>query len=149
MDKTSKTSLPWKIYFFLFVPFPVTGLLGITLPQGTVYSYHHVMMAFDKSYAMIYWLNVTCAVVNVLSLVPFFLFVFQKRFLYPKAWQYFFIARIIFELTGHAYETNVIKSLIFTDLWIAASSLFISFAVILPSYIAGFLYAFRSEKIFS
>ncbi len=144
-----KRRLFWKFYFFLFVPLPLGAMVGILFPESVIYSYYHVLIAFDPTYYLPYYLNVISAYLNLLSLIPLFLFAFGLRFLHPRVWQTLFILRAIFDIVGHRYEYVFIQSLLLTGAWPTFLAIAISLAVIFPSYLACYRYAFGWEKFLS
>jgi len=50
---------------------------------------------------------------------------------------------LVFDLTGRSYEVNMIKSLYFQDERVALAALGVMILLVLPSYAANYLYAFK------
>ena|SRR3989338_930153 len=144
---TKQAGLSWKVYSVLFFFTASANAASIFFPESALYSYYHTLIAFNRQYFVAYYLNIASAMMIFLSLVPLLLFTFRIRFLGKRFWQWFFCGRIIFELTGHAYEAKFIKSLSYESLWLVVLSLALAAAILAPSYIANFLYAFRQNKL--
>ena len=142
-----KNGLGWKIYFLVFAFLATNNLLDILNCQSAIYSYYHVLMIFHENYFFHYFLNVVSAFFTFLSILPLFLFAFQIRFLRPSFWRYFFSLRVAFDICGHGYETQFIKSLFYANTWHGISALIFLMVIILPSYFALSTYAFRQNLL--
>src|SRR3989338_10676301 len=139
--------LRWKIYLFIFTPLSLGNLAATLNPESVVFAYYHALMAFHPDYRLQYLLNIASASLNALALIPLFLYTFRGSFLWPRLWQWFFILRIAFDLAGHAYEVKLIESLFVSHAGYAVSSLLLLFLLTVPSYLAGFRYAFRQKIV--
>jgi len=140
--------LRWKIYLFIFTPLALGNFVSILDGESAVYSYYHALIAFHPDYFLQYAMNVASATLNAFALIPLFLYTFRGSFLWPRFWQWFFILRIAFDLTGHAYEAKLVKSLFISHSGYAISSLLLLLLLVVPSYIACFRYAFRQDRLF-
>jgi len=143
----SGMKLRWKIYLFFFVPVTLGNFIGILHSESVVYAYYHVLTAFHPEYQLSYHLNIASAAISLFALIPIFLYAYRKPFLHPIVWQIFFFSRFGLDLIGHSYETQFLRSIFYTQPWIALSTAAILLAVIFPSYLACFYYAFRQEKM--
>lgn len=143
-----KTHWAWKIYFFLFCIGTLASFLLFLSGESLAGQYYRILTAFKPSYIIYNYLYALDAVINALSLVVLFLFVFHVRFFVPLAWKVLFFLRVFFFLTGHFYEWQTARSLMRHDplLTLAAGALLLVIA--LPSYIACFHYAFAQERLF-
>jgi len=139
----SQVSFGWKIYFILFTILSIAVLANIFSAESIVYMYYHILSTFQGHRIILYYLNVANALLTVLSLIPLFLFVFQKNFGNVRIWQSLFILRLLSEPLGHHYEVAFLKSLAFSHLGLLGFSLFVSLGVILPSYTGCFFHAFK------
>ena len=144
---TKQAGLSWKIYSLLFFFLALANIASIFSSESILYSYYHTLIAFNRQYFIAYYLNVASALMSFFSLAPLVLFTFRIRFLNKHFWQWLFYARVIFDLTGHAYEVKFVKSLFYSNFWPAVLSIVLFIATMIPSYIAHFQYAFRRNKI--
>lgn len=138
--------LEWKIYFFLISPLYLGNLVGVLEPRSPVFAYYHILMAFDKDYTLLYSLNIASAALNFCSLFLIFLFAFRIYWLPARFWQWFLLLRAFFDLTGHAYEMNFIKSMLYSKTIYTVPTLLLALIFIIPSYIACFKYAFTTQE---
>ena len=140
-----KNNWELKIYLLVIAPFYLGSLAAIFEPTSPLYAYYHILIAFDTDYSLLYYLNIGCAIMNTLSLVPLCLFVWHIYFLPARFWQFFLFLRLFFELTGHAYEINFIKSMMYVNNMYVIPSFLFALLLIIPSYIASFKYAFIEQ----
>jgi len=138
----------WKCYLVFFAIMVVRNTIDLFSSASPVYLFYFVIVAFQKSLNIIYWVNVFTTVFNILCLIPLFLYVYRKRFLCPRVWQWVFVLRVIFDITGHTYQRVMLKSLFFSSPKFAAWAVVIFLLVLFPSYLACYQYAFQNEKIF-
>ncbi len=143
-----KIGLRWKIYFFIAAPLTLGNFLAVLHPDSPLYAYYHILMTFDADFTLFWGLNIASGLLNFISLIPFFLYVFQIKFLKLRIWQWLFALRVIFDLTGHSYEVSFFKSLFYSNPQYALSMILLSLAVYIPSYIACYKYSFREETLF-
>lgn len=136
----------WKIYSFIFALLVITNLAIVLSPSSELYIYHHILMAFSRSYGFSYYLRLIAAIVNLFALIPLFMFSFRKNLLNRRLWQTILIIRIIFDITGHSYEFKSLKAILYIDLWTGLSLFILAAAFILPSYEACFRYAFSKKN---
>lgn len=138
----------WKIYLIIFSLLTLGSTIGIFYEHSYSHLYYNILIAFHKSYLLSYWLAIISNIINSISLVTLYLYVFRIKFWDAAIWKWLFVFRVIFDLVGHAFEFKTIKSLLYSDQVFGVITLLLASAVILPSYLASFHYAFRQEKIF-
>ena len=143
------TKLRWKIYFFLAVPLWISNLFVLFQPDSSPYTYYNVLITFHENYTLAYFLAIAGAVVNVLTLIPFYLYIFQIQFLPVRLWQWLFVFKVFFDAFGHHYEFNFLKSLLYSNRLYASLSVALILLFILPPYVACYRYAFRQDKLFT
>ncbi len=147
--RMKKPGWVWKLYFLIFSAYIFFNMINLFFPEAFLYTYYHILIAFDPGYNFAYGLAVGKVIFNIISLIPFFLFVFQIRWLKSHLWQWVFALRIIFDLTGHGAEIKVFQSIAYINLQTLLSYLFIFLVLIVPSYIGCFWYAFQWKRMFS
>jgi len=125
------------------------NLVSIFSQESVITSYYRIVVILNAGYSHAYSLNQASALMNALSLVPLYLFIFRIRWLRPWLWQFIFFVRISFETIGHAYEVQLLRSLFYNDILIAVATIAFMAAMILPSYWACFRYAFRQKALFA
>jgi hypothetical protein len=142
-----KTRWAWKIYFFIYSISILLSVLLLFSEGSPINQYYRILIAFTQSYSTQYYLYVAKVIVEALALIPLFLFAYGVRFLPSLVWQILLGARICLLLFGHAYEWNLLRSLMYSNSTrtIAVVLLAILFAV--PSYIACIKYAFARKKL--
>ncbi len=145
--KTS-TNFGWKIYLFLYGLLCIGNTLAVISNEEIIYTYYHVLIHFDDKYLLPYYLNVGSATFSLIALIPLILFTFHKKWLNPRVWQIVFGVRLLLDIFGRSYEYNFFISLQHNDLNLAAIAIFLTIAIMVPSYIATFLYAFHRKKLF-
>jgi len=143
-----RTHWAWKVYFSLFSIGTLLNLIILLSGESSASQYYQILAAFKHSYLLYYYLNVINVIIDILSLVPFFLFVFHIRLFRPIVWQILFQARILFFLAGHRYEWQTIRSFAYTDLLSTILAIILFVLFVFPSYIACFKYAFDQKKLF-
>lgn len=139
----------WKIYLILYSLIVLGNMVSLFYEESYLYIYYHILIAFEKSYRFYYWYAIIGSFVNLISLIGLFLFVFRTKFLHPYFWEWLFVFRIVFDLIGHSFEFQTMKSFFLTDLQIAGLMAAFTVGLFLPSYLGTFLYAFRQHKIFA
>ena len=140
--------MPW-IWGIFFLVYFVSTFLGATYffyYESSMYQYYQILIAFDIYFLIPYVLNAAAVLLNALSLIPFYGFLFKIDILSKDFWKYILLARILADLTGHAYEWKLIKSLVRYDLQVALGFVSIAVMINLTSYLALFLYAFPKKQ---
>ena len=143
-----RTGFHWKILLFIFGAYVVSGAIDILHPQSFLYIYYHTLIAFHPRYWVTYLLAIGMVVMNILSLISFFLFVIQTPAFGPALWQKILFLRIIFDLTGHSAEIKSMQAAFQGGGVGFVSLLVLSGISIIPSYLACFYYAFRKDDLF-
>ena len=138
----------WWAYFLIFSIFTARHLANLFSNTSTPYIYYHTLLTFNCDYTALYFLGIISAVINAACLVPLFLFILKTRLFHPGLWQWLFILRIIFDFIGNFYELNFLKSLLYARHELLVQAVVIMIALLGPSYVACFRYAFRQDKIF-
>jgi len=143
-----RTHWAWKIYFFIFGAGTFLNFIVLISGESLASQYYQVLMAFKHSYILFYYFYVINVIIDLLSLIPFFLFVFHIRLFQPIVWQILFLAQIFFFFIGHSYEGQMIRAYLRTDMLTITFASIIFTLFILPAYIACFKYAFEQKKLF-
>ena len=138
----------WKIYLIIFSLFTLGSMISILYEGSYTYIYYHILIAFHKSYLLSYWYAIISNVINSMTLLSLTFYVFRIRNLQFKFWQWLFVLRVVFDVVGHAFEYKAIKSLFYSDPWLGLMTILLVLAVLFPSYLATFRYAFHQEKSF-
>ena len=140
--------LAWKIYLLIFSLFILANVISIFYGDSYLYLYYNILIAFHKSYLFSYWYAIISNMLNLISLISLYLFVFRTKFLNVLFWQWVFVFRMVFDLIGHSFEFKTIRALFYNDTWIGSASIILVIAMLLPSYLATFQFAFHQSKIF-
>lgn len=149
MFMKKRTHWAWKIYLILYSIGMLFILLTFLVDESMAQKYYRILMMFNQTYGILYHLNLLNLIVELLCLIPLFLFTFHIRWLPAIVWQILFEARIVFFLASHSYEWKTLSALAHADgiTTIAATLIFTIF--VLPSYIAVFHYAFKRDRLLS
>jgi len=144
-----KTHWTWKAYFFLYSTGILLNLLIFFSDESPIHQYYHILMIFKQSYCIQYYLYIAKVIIEALSLIPLFLFIFRIHAFPVLIWQFLFCSRIFLLIFGQSYEWNLFRAMIYGNptATIAALSLGILFAI--PSYIACSKYAFWQKQLLS
>ena len=143
-----KPGLIWKTYLIYWTVIVVMANFEVFSFESELYRFYQILTAFHKTFAMIYYTEASRAAINILSLIPLYLFVFQKKALAPSAWKTLFALRVVFDICGNYYHFVFIKSFALTDPWLAAQVVSGALLTVTPSYAACYQYAFQQEKVF-
>ena len=135
----------WRTYFCLFTLIVIGNTVTALWPDSVIYIYYHVLGSFHPRFYLLYAYQIASNFLNILSLVPFYLYIFRKPRYFAAFWRLIFILRIIFEFFGHNYEVNSVKSLLIFQPMVAQTALLAYALLVLPSYIAVFRYSFLSH----
>lgn len=137
--------LSWKIYSLFYALIILSGAVYSLWPYSHPIVYYRILISFDKIFIWQYALHYAGILLDVFGLVPLFLFVFQKRWLPKLFWKIFFFIKVYGIFVGNYYEANIMQTISAANKLIAFSSLITGLIIILPAYIAIFLYAFRRK----
>ncbi len=137
----------WEFYIFFIFFLAITRVVEFFSNDSPVFFYFYFLCSFDKLFYFPYLLNVLQLVLNLLSCFPLFFWVYRQKILTPKAWQVFFIFKVIFDLFGQSYDKIEIRSFLHDDPLVSALIVVQYFLIYTPSYIILFNYAFR-QKIY-
>jgi hypothetical protein len=108
--------------------------------------YYHIAIAFNTYFFGIYFLNHTAVTLNLLSVIPLYLYIYRIDFLDKHFWRWFFVIRLAFDITGHNYEMNLLKSIGHDNAWVSLKVIINYTALALPTYLALYDYAFRNSR---
>ncbi|OGX08494.1 MAG: hypothetical protein A2Z88_04880 [Omnitrophica WOR_2 bacterium GWA2_47_8] len=144
-----KPGFGWKSYLAFFSIVMIQQAIDFFAPNSEVTLYYRIMRAFDPTLAYMHWCNLLSVVFNLLAIAPVFLFVYRVQILKPQVWQAIILLRLVFEFTGHSFDVVCFKSVLFTAPEAAAQIAIAILIILIPSYWAGFWYAFGQDKIFS
>ena len=138
----------WELYFVYFAILVINQVVNILFPTSVIYTFYHVLIAFDRWLAVLYYVRIFCDILNLVCLIPLYLFMFKIKWLNKTLWQWVVALRVGFDLVGHYYEYITVKSLFFSKPLVAAQLILWFVLTVLPSYYACLKYAFRREKLF-
>ncbi len=144
----NKTKWLWEIYLPFFFILAVGRAVSFFAPQTPEHLYFKILYSFNPVFYTTYSLSLIQVILTVVHGLPLSLYTFRVRLLRPKLWQYLFLLRVIFDLTGHSYEMNTIVSMYHVSPGVCALTVLFAVLPYLPSYWACYAYAFRQEKIF-
>ena len=143
------TTMKWpkklalKTYFFIYFFVVLGSGLSLIYPRTDIYTYYHIMGAFQPSSSVYYKLAIVSSCLTALSLVPLFLY----AFLLPRTGIWFFkplfFARILGDLLGHNYEWKFLMSFFSSEPIIGLINLSLFLTILFPSYRAHFFYVFK------
>ena len=136
----------WKVYALYWTILVVGRNVNIFSPDSERYLFYHVLGAFHHSFFVLYYINVVNSVLNVVSLVPLYLFCFGRKIFPDSLWRTLFVLRVGFDVCGNYYDLVSIKSLFATDVGLALQVLLGGIFTTIPSYAACYLYAFDKKN---
>ena len=138
----------WETYFFLVLFYTLRDAYFFFSPGSPIHLYFYILYVFDFRFAFIYSLNLVQILLSLTQCLALAFYVYRIRFLKPYVWQYTFILKIIFDLFGHSYQVNELKSFYYDNPKICLLFLLQSLILYLPSYVACYRYAFRQKNLF-
>ncbi len=136
---------PWKIYGVLLTSIVTHDVIAFLSPDSELRTYYTILIAFNKLYFIPLLLNILSMVINCLVPIVVFYYAFNMSS-DKKFWKIFLFVRIFFDLTGHFYSLQLIKSAYFQSPTYALACIGILLIPILPSYIAHYSYIFKELK---
>ena len=107
-----------------------------------MYRYYHVAIAFNIFFLGIYVMNLASIILNTLALFPLYLYMNRIKFFDENFWRWFFVLRLAFDIMGHNYGINLIKSMSHENALLGLKFLMTYIFLVLPTYIALYDYAF-------
>ena len=143
---SKKNNWIWLTYFIIYSFLSILNLLYFFSPDSPVGLYYNIAMAFNFHFFGIYFFNFISVLLNVLTIFPLYLYTFNINFIDPRFWACFLILRLAFDVMGHNYDLNVIKSLYYENHILGIKTLIATVVLSIPSYMALFEYAFRKVK---
>jgi len=141
-----KVNWIWALYFliyFLAILFSASPLLD---PTSEIRFYYRVLIAFNPLFLFTFLLNVLAVTLNVISLLPFYGFVFHRNFCSQNFWRYFLVLRLACDVLGHSYEFKFIQSMFYHNVSAGVHLVIVTLIWNIPSYVALYLYAFRRKN---
>lgn len=135
-----------KSYFFLFAWLCFGELLALLTPGQEAFIYYHSLMAFIPSAGLFYDLALGRALINLVCLLPLFLYSFSVK----RDWTWFFrpllIVRVVADIAGHNYEWQFLKALYHTGTYLPLAAFSVWVGLTFLSYKAHFICAFKSGE---
>jgi hypothetical protein len=144
-----RTHWAWKIYFLIYAAGTLMSVLFLFSEESPINQYYRILMVFTQSYSLQYYFYIAKVFIEALALIPLFLFIFHIRFLPSFIWQILIAARFFFLFFGHAYEWNVLRSLMYSNSTTTIATVTLAALFAVPSYIACIKYAFGRKSLFS
>ncbi len=142
-----KIPLKWIIYFF-GISFVLTGYFSSLLNENSdIYTYYHILMAFNNNCAFFYYLNIISALLNTVALLPVYFYLKRKSVGKEYLWRTLFILTIAFNVAGHSFELNFIKSIFLDNVSAAVYLILVTIILFSPMIVAFFRYAFFRHKL--
>jgi len=141
-----KPEILWKGYFLFYCWSMFFYAAEFFKQDSPISLYYHILMAYDIVYLLPYCLNALAIFINLLGLVPYYLFIQKKTFLSFKFWKIFFFIRLALDLTTRSYELNHVKSYLRFNKTIALLMVLSFILFNIPSYWSTYQYAFRMKK---
>ena len=143
-----KHNFVWKFYFLIFCLICFLKLVELFSPQATLYTFYHILIAFDPSNSVSYIFSILAALITCLCAVPVYCFAFEKYTFNKTFFHWLFFLRIIMDIAGHQYEWLFVQSFFRESWWLGLSCLGVIVLPILPSYIAHYLCMRREKTLF-
>jgi len=142
-------ALAISVFYILLLSFIVFRKAYLfIIPGNFYYLYFFIMRSFDATFYLPYAITLIQIILNILHLLPLVLFIFRARAIPVEYWQFLFLARIIFDIIGHPYETSLLVSLYYAQPLLCLIILIQSISIYVPSYIICYRYAFRQDKYY-
>ena len=136
----------WKFYFLFYLFSASLNLSYFFSTDSPIFRYYQIGIAFNIYFFGIYFLNLTSVILNILSVFPLCLYAFKINFLSKQFWRWFLILRFAFDVTGHNYEINLLKSISHDSVLLGIKTLLTYAILTLPSYLGLYDHAFGHEK---
>ncbi|MCX5681298.1 MAG: hypothetical protein NT079_03355, partial [Candidatus Omnitrophica bacterium] len=141
-----KTYWAWKIYFFPYSLVILLNLLFLFSEGSPINQYYRILIAFKQSYFILYSFYAARMIIEILALIPLFLFVFRIRLFPAFVWQILFGARIFTLFSGHFYEWSAMRALMHANPIAAICAMASAVLFAIPSYTACYIYAFKRKN---
>jgi len=133
----------WKIYFAIYIFLTASNIYAFCSEESPVFWYYQILLAYADLFTIPFILAALSLIFNSLAILPLFLFIERKTLLTARIWKYFFIFRVILDALGKSYENQVLRSLFQDSVLIGGMAVCIMILLVLPSYLANYLYAFK------
>ena len=135
-----------KIYVICYTFFILGSIRQLFFPKTLPYLYYHIMGSFGHPFSIAYYLAISRAFVDLLSLIPLYVFMKKNYFLKPWVWQWLFAIRLLLTVSGHSFQYNFLKSNMYGNSQIGILLIIFIFSVNFPSYEIAFNYAFLRPR---
>ena len=136
----------WKLLFFAYISMALERALELLVPMKKMNLYYHILIAYDARFLLPFCLNALSVILNVLAIVPIYLFITRHHLLSQKFWKLFLFLRLSCDLFGRSYERAQMLALFHQDAHVALEVLALAVAIYLPSYLANFIIAFDKRS---
>ena len=136
----------WRVYFLLFSTHVAGKVLLLFYPESPKLLYFRVCCWINSVFCFDYFAAFLQTTLSLLGLLVIGFSITDQYPLPPVFWRYVFWLRVVFDITGHAYERNIFLSL-WRDLpWLGALYL-LSFVIFFaPSYWINLRYAWPPKR---
>ena len=135
-------NLFWTSYLFFYSLMMVMQIVIFFASDSQESLYYHYMISLDARFIFFYMVNAAIIILNLLSLIPIYLYMFRIKFLSRSFWQGFLLIRLFLEIPGRTFEISVIKSLYIQDVNFAYLTALVFFLLHCPSYVAIYRHIF-------
>ena len=134
----------WHLYLVIFGFFTINRTIQLYNSDGIIYKYYNMLLGL-KIYH-IYIAQQLQNILELLSLIPLFQFTFNKTNNLQNFWKCIWVLRILANLFSHSYDLKII-GMYSSDNFLAGilSALQLT-TMYLPSFIACYSFAFKSNK---
>lgn len=132
----------WKLYGVFLTTYVFGGLRGIFSKNSSFDTYYTILIAFNKYYIVFLALNIISLLINLLAPLVVFYYAFEIKSSL-KFWKVLFFVRIVFDLIGHHYELQFMKSSFYQSIPYGLACIGFFVLPILPSYMAHYNYIFK------
>ena len=137
----------WKFYVAIFSTMALANLISLLYPQSDPFVFYHILITWAQFYAIYYYLAILKCGLTLLCLFPLLRFAFDRRPVGLRFWQWILFARLTTEIFGNFYEWTFVKSAYHMTLGYGLSVTGALLLPLLPSYIAHYIYAFKTNRV--
>ena len=140
---SKKNFLFFNLYLIILALFVYRKVDRFFTRDSVEYLYLQILRDFDIGFYLTYYLNFMQICFSVIQLFPILFFIYQIRLFSQKFWQWLFVFKIIFDITGHPYEIKYLTSLYYYHPSASLIVFLSSIATYVPSYVVWVRYAFQ------
>ncbi len=135
------------ITYLVFYTFYMTQITQeFFVADSAMRHYYIFLVLFDRYYLIPLFMNALMIIMNILSVIPVYCYIFKRRFLSENFWKLFLVIRICAELNGHHYESKVVQAFWFDDPFVSFSIVLMGLCWMVPSYLVLYIYAFKRPQ---